>query len=175
MAEYFSDYYAPFATDVTALDTDHKNDAGLGHSRMRYARLKTSLSVAVTAVAPDVIRLKTVKSSDRINAIFVSSTGASTVFAANLGIYLAGLDHDGAVVDADLFASALALNGGLARVESFAESAVLTDEERGDMLWELLGLTEDPKLLYDLAWTVTGAVTTATEVTIVELFYTAGD
>lgn len=183
MATYVSEHFHPDADDTAdqGLPTrPHMASAGIAGARKRYKKCRILVTTAVTAVAPDQLRLMQFKSGDRIHAIKVSDAGASTVTAADLGLYKSGNAHDGAVIDADLFASALSLNGGGSQVEALTEAGTITDEDRGKTLWEMAALgagsyTEDPFEDWDLTFTVTGAVTTATETILVEVEYTAGD
>jgi hypothetical protein len=63
--------------------------------------------------------------------------------------------NGGAVVDADLFASALDPGGGaIPPTDVTHESGEYTYAESLMPLWEALGLTEDPGRDYDIAATV---------------------
>jgi hypothetical protein len=128
----------------------------------------------------DELRMMRFNSGDRIWKLSWASAGTSTTYAANLGLYLAGSAGDGAVVDADLYASALALATGAGLTETFVESGVLTDEDRGKTLWEQAAIgagsdTEDPFVEYDLVLTSTATGTGAVEEVLVIAEYTSGD
>lgn len=153
--------------------------AGINHARMR---VKIARAVVGTAgmTSGDELRMMRFKSSDRIFRLSWMSDGGSTTYAADLGLYLAGSAGDGAVVDADLFGSALALASGAAMTDAFAESAVLQDEDRGKQLWQLADigaatLTADPKVQYDLVLTSTATGTTVVETVLIIAEYTSGD
>jgi hypothetical protein len=81
--------------------------------------------------------------------------GAITSAAANIGLYTV---NGGAVVNAALFAAAQSLaaaqNTGLELVHSVTTLA--NAEKR---VWELLGLSADPGLEYDVTLTLTAAAT----------------
>jgi hypothetical protein len=180
MATQWSDHFAAAQPGLTR-ETGRLATPGTGHARLRVKRATVTLDLAPDDYGVgDVARLMTFSSRDRIFAIYVSSEGASTVLTADLGLYLTGTANDGAVVDADLFGSALALNGAMDRSEVFAESAVLTDVQRGLQLWQLADAgagtyATDPGIQFDLALTGTAAIATADELVTVEVHYTAGD
>lgn len=83
------------------------------------------------------------------------STGDATIGGAiDLGIYRTAGDG-GAVVDADLFVSALVLTGGpFSNLDVTFESGEFTQAEAVKPLWEGLGLTADPLCDYDVAATI---------------------
>ena len=182
MATQWSDHFAAAQPGLTR-DSERRAGAGIGHGRVRYKRANVTLDLAPDDFAiGDVARLMTFKSSDRLFELFVSADGASTALTADLGLYQAGVSgaHDGAVIDADLFASALALNGAVARVDEFEEATTLTEFHRGLTLWEIAAIGEaaytvDPFLDFDLAFTCTADILTADENVVVEAFYTSGD
>jgi hypothetical protein len=81
---------------------------------------------------------------------------ALTGGAADLGLYRAAADG-GAVVDADLFATAQSIASANATGLQlrFEADDVANVEKR---IWELLGLTADPNLEYDVALTLTAGI-----------------
>jgi hypothetical protein len=71
--------------------------------------------------------------------------------------------NGGAVVDADLFGSAISCASQVKITEILEESAEYTIAEMAKPLWEVLGLTADPHRFYDVCATVvTTDVTTGT-------------
>lgn len=180
MARAYSNHFHSTGISVlagtTTYDPQLKIPAGIGGARLK---VKTARATVGTAgmTSGDELRMMRMKSSDRILRISWASDGGSTTYAADVGLYLAGSNGDGAVVDADLFASALALASGGALTEFFAESTVLTDEDRGLMLWQLADigaatLTADPKVEYDIVLTSTATGTTAVEEVLLLVEYT---
>jgi len=135
-------------------------------------------------------RMLRFNSGDIIYAIYIFTNGASTAHAANLGLYLA---NDGAVLDADMFASAYSLTTAVvpqttAVVNSLYESAVvspLDSAEGGTPLWSQLsrgvnGATvalggSDPIEEYDMVFTATTACTVVDDIIGLEVTYSAGD
>lgn len=112
----------------------------------------------VTPAADDsagsVHRFVRVPSNARISELLFSTADAATAGALNMGVYETE-ENGGAVVDADLFASALDLSGGpYKNLDLTQESDEYTFAEGVKPLWEVLGLTQDPCKEYDIAATV---------------------
>jgi hypothetical protein len=81
---------------------------------------------------------------------------ALTGGAADLGLYRAAADG-GALVDADLFASAQSIASANATgIQARFEADDVANVEK--RIWELLGLTADPNLEYDVALTLTAGI-----------------
>jgi hypothetical protein len=84
--------------------------------------------------------------------IYSPDIGTTTI--SDIGLYRTA--KDGAVVDADFFASALSLkDGALNGTDVLHESAVFSIANSGKELWSALGLTSDPSVFYDVAFTLT--------------------
>lgn len=122
------------------------------------ARIKTTgvgiVEVTTSTDAADEIRFCRVRSNALIKNVLVSSDAAITSGAMDIGIYRTD-DDGGAVVDADFFASALAVGSGLTLSNATHESAVYGIEDRDKPLWEALGLSADSQVWYDVVGTVT--------------------
>ena len=87
--------------------------------------------------------------------IYSPDIGTTTI--SDIGLYRTAKDG-GAVQDADFFASALSLkDGALNGVDVLHEAAVFTIANSGKELWDALGLTSDPSVFYDVAFTLTAA------------------
>lgn len=85
--------------------------------------------------------------------IYSPDIGTTTI--SDIGLYRTAKDG-GAVVDADFFASALSLkDGALNGTDVLHESAVFSIANSGKELWDALGLTSDPSVFYDVAFTLT--------------------
>jgi hypothetical protein len=101
--------------------------------------------------------LASVPSNARVSQVLVYSDDMGTATAADIGLYRTTADG-GAVVDADFFASALSLNGGALNGSDVThESGVYGVEDREKTLWEGLGLSADPQIMYDICATLTAA------------------
>lgn len=127
-------------------------------------REAAALLSVTTGAANDVKRFVRIPSRARIVAVEIANTdldsnGAPTL-AADVGLYDIS---DGAVVDADFFASAITqLQAAAGFTDVTYESAVVTVANRLKKVWEQLGLTSDPKKDYEVALTyTTGAATHA--------------
>ena len=174
MTDYFSNHYTETGSAQTAVDRNWKTSAGIGHARLRYKACRYTGQPQTT----DLVRLMTFKSSDRLVKLVVSAPGTPTAGTLNVGAHLSGLNHDGAVIDADIFATALDTTGALAQSESLTENA-LEHEDRAKPLWEQASevtatYTADPGVDIDI--TITPAVNTdASQEYLVEAWYTAGD
>lgn len=99
-----------------------------------------------------------VPSNAVMKKVAVDSPDIGTTTAADIGLYRTTRDG-GAVVDADFFASAVALNAGALTGDTnrMYESGVVTITNSVTPLWMILGLTSDPGVMYDVTLTLTGA------------------
>lgn len=104
-------------------------------------------------------RLARLPSHARVSQVLLSCT-AITTCAGDVGIYRTA-DDGGAVVDADLFASAASLATALVNSDVTRESGVITVANMEKTLWELAGLSADPKVMYDVVITLTAAAGSA--------------
>lgn len=104
--------------------------------------------------ANSIHRFVRVPSNARVSQLLFSTGDATTAGAIHVGIYQT-VENGGAVVDADLFASALDLTGGpMQNLDITYESGEYTVAESVKPLWEVLGLTADPCRDYDIAATI---------------------
>lgn len=94
-----------------------------------------------------------VPSNARISEILLTTGDASIAGAVNIGLYQTAA-NGGAVVDADLFATTLALTGGPFHNAQVIDEAQYTAAEQLKPLWEVLGLSADPQREYDVAITI---------------------
>lgn len=84
---------------------------------------------------------------------------AITSAAADFGVYRTTQDG-GAVVDADAFGSAVSIATAITVGSNILhESGVLDISEIEQPLWQILGLTSDPGIDYDIVATLTAAAT----------------
>lgn len=106
-----------------------------------------------------------VPSSARVQQVLLRCT-AITTCAGDIGLYRTAADG-GAVVDADLFASAQSLASALTSLTDVTnESTTITPTLAEKRLWEVLGLTADPMVTYDVVTTLTAAAGSAGQVTV---------
>lgn len=138
-------YATPPITNLAGADTD-------------YSLIWTAYC-AIPAVATDLAgstyRFGRVRSSDIIHSLSFAAT-ALTAGAISLGLYV---PNTGVVVSVALFATSI----------NCASAVVLTDERyvnlalttAGKRVWELLGLSSDPGVSYDVVGTSTTGATAA--------------
>lgn len=139
------------------------NNPGVEHQFLR------SQVGGITAVAADsiasVYNLARVPSNARVDSIRLFNTADATA-AADIGLYPAGSTLAAQALDADLFASAVAFSAAsTVGVDVTHESGVWTALNGGQMLWQALGLTKDPSVMYDICATLTAATTGALQLT----------
>lgn len=148
-------------------------DGGRMRERVGVAEVTNGDSIAST------FRLMRVKSSDRVSRVLLSSD-AITGAIADVGLYdIAGV-NSGAVVDADLFASAVSLATAQVHTDVTHEAdpagagSGYGVEDVEKQIWQLLGLTADPGKSYDVALTLTAAAT-ATGTAGLKVIYNDGN
>lgn len=91
---------------------------------------------------------------------------AITSATADFGIYQT-TQNGGAVVDADVFGSAVSLASAITTgTNVLHESGVLDISEIEQPLWQILGLTADPGIDYDIVATLTAAATASGTLTV---------
>lgn len=134
------------------------NNPGLGVGAIEKCGGDYLLSVPAALSATSVIRLGSVPSSAIVTSLNFTS-GAQAAGAGDVGVYRTNADG-GAVVDADLFASALAVTAASLNVDILNESGVNTVTKQFQPLWQAAGMATDPKSMLDLAFTVTTDITT---------------
>jgi hypothetical protein len=140
----------------------------LNNKRVEAAIVKESVGTIALANGDSiasVLRFVRVPSSVRVTEIRLYCD-AVTSAAMDFGVYRTAADG-GAVVDADLFASAVSIATAITTGTPITyESGVYGIEDAEQPLWQALGLSADPKVQYDLAGTLTAATTAAGDVTI---------
>lgn len=154
-------------TKGTAITNADATPRVANNSRIARAELMEAVGT-LEAVSGDSIgstyRLARVGSNARVSRILLSCD-AITTCTGDVGIYKTAADG-GAVVDADFFASANALSAALANSDVTHESGVFGVEDVEQPLWQALGLTADPGILYDIVVTLTAAAGSAGTVSL---------
>ena len=137
------------------LNSPQNGGDGVCHETYGSATIPAALSIT------SVVRLCQVPSNARVHSVQFHSA-AQGAGAFDVGLYQA-TSNGGAVVDADLFGSAISAASQVKSTDIIEESAEYTPAEMEKPLWEVLGLTADPHRFYDVCATVaTTAVTTGT-------------
>jgi hypothetical protein len=126
-------------------------DGGFERIEVATAAITSGDSIAST------YRMFRVPSNAVMTDLRIYSPDIGTTTISDIGLYRTAKDG-GAVQDADFFASALSLkDGALNGTDVLHEAAVFTIDNSGKELWEALGLTSDPSVFYDVAFTLTAA------------------
>jgi len=137
------------------------NDPGQGDGATEKCVFGYLASVTASLSITSVIRLIQIPSNAIVTDLRLSS-GAQTAGAFDIGVYRTNADG-GAVVDADLFGSAVSCASAVLNVDVLGESTVNTIAKQNQQLWEAAGMSADPRTDLDIALTVaTTDVTTGT-------------
>jgi hypothetical protein len=130
----------------------------MNNSNVAGGVVRRSVGVVTNSAADDVgstYRYCRVPSNAIVKAVIYASAASGATGQVDIGIYQTA-ENGGAVVDADLFASAVDPGGGaIAPTDVTHESGQYTYAESLTPLWAALGLTADPGREYDVAATVT--------------------
>lgn len=132
-----------------------------------FERVKVAtVSVANGDSSTSTFRFFRVPSNAIVHQLLVYSPDIGTTTVADFGLYDTAA-AGGAVVDADVFASAVSLkDGALNGTDVTHESGVYGTDEAGQELWQVLGLTSDPVKEYEVVATLTGAADAAGTITL---------
>jgi len=151
------------STAITNADTGVLTNATAAGGILRSA--VGTVEVANGDSIGSTFRLARVPSNARVSRIF-HNCDAITSAAADIGLYRTAADG-GAVVDADFFASAASIASALVNNTDVTHEAAGSGNQFGEIanvekpLWQALGLSADPGVMYDVVWTLTAAATAA--------------
>lgn len=111
-------------------------------------------TVEVAAADDDtsVYRLGRFRSSDRISQLLIANDAITGGTVYDFGLYRTASDG-GAVVSVELFASNVDLSSAAALRDLLYEATPTNIDKIEKRLWELLGLSADPQVDYDLCAT----------------------
>lgn len=154
------------STAITNADTASQK---LNSTRLQEGRMKESVGTVAAANGDSIAsiyRFARIPSGARVSEVILLCD-AITSGAGDVGLYDVPTVNAGAVVDADLFASAQSIATEIKIGTNVAhESGVYGLEDVEKPLWEALGLTADPRKLYDIAMTLTAATTAAGDISL---------
>lgn len=159
---------AVVANKSTAITNRDATPNVINSANVEGGVLRESQGFAVIANGDSVgstYRLFQIRSNDRVSQILLWAPDIGTTTAGDVGLYDVTLNGaTGAVVDADFFASAQALNAGPYSAvditfEAGAAGGLIANGEK--RVWEALGLSADPNKVYDVVLTLTGAADAA--------------
>lgn len=160
-------------TDLDAAPVVKTNPLEIGGK----LRIATALLAMTTGAVSDVKRFVRIPSRALVLSVgFVNDdldSNAAPTLATDVGLYRTTKDG-GAVVNASFFASAVTTLQAATVVftDVTYESVVVPIANRAKPLWEQLGLTADPGVEYDVAFTyTTGAATHANGDVVMRVTY----
>jgi len=180
MTAYYSDNVSGSGANTT-LDTQYRASVGIRHGRVRTSIARATTSDSTGFQTTDVVRMITLKSSDRLLALAFAADGTTGNAAeVDIGVYLTGTAHDGAVDDANLFADAADCATESDLDDIFDNHTLCDGVDRGRTMWELVTLgggtnyTEDPNIEFDICLTPGTSFDNDTEC-VLKATYTSGD
>jgi hypothetical protein len=146
------------------------NNPGLGQGGVMHAARGYLASVTAALSITSIIRLVQIPSNAIVMDVLFQA-GAQGAGKFDLGVYRTTGDG-GAVVDVDLFGSAIDAASAIAMATYMNESTVMTMAKQSQPLWQAAGMSADPKSSLDVALTVvTTDVTTGTTAVAVTVYY----
>lgn len=147
------------------------NNPGLGEGAPVYCAVGYLASLTASLSITSIVRLVSVPSNAIVQKVEIQS-GAQTAGKVDVGVYRNNSDG-GAVVDADLFGSAIDLASAVVNTDITNESGGYTIAKQSQPLWQAGGLSADPKSMLDIAMTVvTTDVTTGTGAVGLRVWFT---
>ncbi len=153
----------------TAITNADSATQKLNSTRLQEGRIKESVGTAPLANGDSIgsiYRLARVPSGARVSDVILLCD-AITSGAGDVGLYDIASVNSGAVVDADFFASAQSIASAITTGTNIVhESGVYGIEDIEKPLWEALGLSADPRKLYDVAMTLTAAAGAAGDIAL---------
>lgn len=154
---------------ITARDQNVRaiTDAALLHARKKVVTAVVTLTSGDSATSKYL--MAPIPSSARVLSVKVSCPDIGTTGTMDIGLYKSTLDG-GAVVDADFFKAAVDIHSGAVNKSEIVNGNVITVANMEKRIWEHLGLTSDPGLMYDVVGTL-AADTDAAGSVFVEIEY----
>ena len=157
---------------ITGLDA---NPPVMQNSRLVRGVLKQArgtLEITTSEGVGQVQRFCRVPSNALITKVEFACDASGATGTMDVGVYRTAADG-GAVVNVDFFASAQAFTAALNYTDITHEADptdVGSDYGKADIekpLWQALGLTADPSVMYDIAGTITQATTATSTVNLI--------
>lgn len=121
-----------------------------------------TVAVADAKDAASIYRVIRLPSQAVVKQVWAQMDSATTTFTVDIGVYYADVNGvAGAVIDADLFGSAIALASIVVPTQYTRESGQLSMAEMDKPLWDAAGVTADPGGYIDVCFTTTATTSTA--------------
>lgn len=137
--------------DVPAKLTDAEISGGVVKEAQGFVEAANGDSAA------SVFKLFSIPSNARVSSLKLYCEALGAGAAVHIGAYRNTRDG-AAVVDADFFATAVDVSAALAPVDVLNEAGNVSPDKRELELWEMLGMSEDPKSTLDICATVSVAI-----------------
>lgn len=140
----------------------------ISNARITKGMVFETIGTAESSAADDVNSkyiLCSIPSNARVSRVMLTCDDLGSTGTADIGLYQTTA-NGGAVADADFFASAQALTTALLQSDVMLESGVIDEAEMEQPVWQLLGLSADPKIDYDVVLTATQAIELAGTITL---------
>lgn len=150
---------AVVTTKSTAITNRDATPVVLNAGAISKGGLKNALGV-VTAANGDSIASKylfcSIPSNAKVRSVLVSCPDIGSTGTMDLGLYKSTADG-GAVVDADFFKAAIDTHSGALTKSEVVFGNIITPANCEQSIWQLLGLSSDPNLVYDVVGTLAAA------------------
>lgn len=155
------------SASITNLDTTPAvaNTAGQG-AKGRTKEVGDYVTTTTGVTSGSTYRIVRLKSTDVVKALIWESEAMGGSSAGDVGLYYSDAADgtptalQGAVIDADFFASALSVVNAVNPTDIINESGVYTLDERNLPLWQAAGLSADPGGFFDVVFTSTATINT---------------
>ncbi len=185
MANFYSPHYSPQASATSVqvgfgIGPSGHLDGTRDCHYARYRAVTGSFVVPIGFASGDTMRFFTLHSSDRIVTLAYTSEGAiAPATNSTIGLFEAGINHDGPVVDPNIFDAGFNFAATVSNANKF-DAGDLDTYDRGKPMWELAALggqsyTSDPHENWDLAVIGAGTTITASGICFFKANYMSGD
>lgn len=138
---------------ITNRDAKTTSNAHYGGAFIRES--VGSVAVANGDSSTSKLILGQIPSNARVSDLLLTAPDIGTTTVGHVGLYQT-TDNGGAVVDADFFKASQSFKDGAIADLQVAFGNVITLALAEKMIWELLNLTADPNIMYDVVITLTG-------------------
>lgn len=144
-------------TKATLISNADSTPPVLSNGILGDALLREAVGTVETLAADDagsVYRLCRVPSNARLSSILMATDAITGATQADIGVYKTAKDG-GAAVDDDFFATNVDISTAATVFTEYLYEATATDISKCEQpLWQLLGLSADPQIDYDICCTV---------------------
>lgn len=164
-------------TVITNLDASPplRPTSGFGGSG-RVEHVDGVITTTTGKTSGSTYRMARVPSNAIIKDIKAWLDAAATTLTGDIGVYYSSAGdgtstgNTGLVIDADFFASAVALGAVVTKTEYSTESGTYTGAKRKQPLWQAVGLTADPGGFFDIVLTTTATNSDAATLNVEVLY-----